>query len=173
MFSIFSFVFFLLLRSQVTFSKLVPLACSLKPLTLLRLDWKSLSFLLILSYFLQHLFLIAITKVSLWCFNLIVAALKFSGNIFLNFLSNLSSIALDTIFASVSNSSINCLSVFLRTEFHFLIKHHMIATNSSKGNEESAFLIWLHQTGTTVSTISHWLYACGIIIVSVKWKSDS
>ena len=57
-FSIFSFVFFLLSRSQVTFSKLVPLACSLKPLTL---DWKSFSFLLlILSHFLWRLFLSAI-----------------------------------------------------------------------------------------------------------------
>ena len=78
-FSIFSFVLFLLSWSQVTFSKLVPLACSLKPLTLHRLNWKSLSFLLILSHFLWRLFLSAITNVSLCSFTLFLAALKFSG----------------------------------------------------------------------------------------------
>ena len=60
-----------------------------------------------------------VCNISHCCFTLFVATLKFPGTISLNFFSNLSSNALDTTFVYVSKSSTNCLSAFLRTEFHF------------------------------------------------------
>ena len=126
-FNIFCFLSSLTVTSHIPKTNTPSLFFETPYITLTRL--KLLSFFLMLSNFLQCLCPYAMINLLLYCFTLFHAALNFSGNISLNYLSNLSSTTL--------------IQPLLLQRVQLTVFPHFFGQNSFHFSRKSSEIIWI------------------------------